>query len=70
MVAVFQWELRAACFAGVHIGKVLIDTTASPQPYTTENCIGAATLAAPAKQLTTQLPPLMLEPALHFRYNL
>ena len=54
--------------AGVHIGKVMVDVTASPQPQETRNCLGASKKGQQANGQHSEivLPPLKLEPSVYF----
>lgn len=63
----FNSNMSAA--AGVHIGKVMIDVTASPRPQHTNNCLGGKKAPAPqnGQQEAITLPPLKMQPTLYFR---
>ena len=55
--------------AGVHIGKVMIDVTPSPEAQHTNNCLGPKKTPAPANGHESQvsLPPIRMQPTVHFR---
>ena len=56
--------------AGVHIGKVMVDTSAAPKKQHTDNCLGpkkAPAVTQNGHEVVPSLAPLRLEPALFFR---
>ena len=57
---------------GAHIGKVLVDTSPSPQTPTSANCLGGREAHSFLNESTREgvhvLPSLQLEPCLHFRW--
>lgn len=59
----------ASRLIGVHIGKVMVDVTANPEPQHTNNCLGIKKQPAPQNghQSPVRLPPLRMQPTLHFR---
>ena len=63
----YMWSFLAA---GVHIGKVMVDTSAAPKKQHTDNCLGPKRAPAPSQnghEVVPSLAPLRLEPALFFR---
>ena len=53
--------------AGVHIGKVLVDTTSNPKEQDQQHCLGPKELQQAKRGKALTVPPLSLEPSLRFR---
>ena len=69
-----HWYLGTEChehdlLVGVHIGKVMVDTTDCPQQQHTNNCLGPKKAPTPQNGQVSpvKLAPLRMQPTLYFR---